>query len=248
MGTPVVRRGGGEPSWMRPITERLSPVVKALVIINAALFFFYAMVKEAQVFFQEHLAIGPGVLRGELWQPVSSLFVHVDFLSFAFNLIGLWFVGATIERALGTRRFLTLFFGAGILSNVVMVAVAVLLGAPQLFPGCGNAVLALFVAFGTIYDRQPARVLGGLVVQARVLAMILVGFAVLADLSRGAWAMLAGDLVAILMGYTLAGGRGESLKRGWTGWRAKRVRRRYQILEGGRGANERKPRRTPYVN
>lgn len=233
---------------MRPISERLSPVVKALVIVNAALFFFYAMVKEIQVFFQEHLVLGPGVLRGELWQPFTSLFVHVQFLSFLFDVIGLWFVGATIERSLGTRRFLVLFFGVGVVANLVMMAMAVLLGSAQLFPGCGNAVLALFVAFGTIYDRSQARVLGGLVVQARVLAGILVAFALLADLSRGDWAMLAGDVVAVLMGYALAGGRGDALKRGWTGWRAKRVRRRYQILEGGRGVEDRKPRRTPYVN
>jgi len=104
------------------------------------------------------------------------------------------------------------------------------------------------VAFGTIYDRTPSRILGGLVVQARVLALILVAFALLADLSRGAWAMLVGDLVAIAMGYVLAGGRGEALKLGWTGWRARRSRRRYQVLEGGRGDEKRKPRRTPYVN
>ena len=234
---------------MRPITERLSPVVRALVIINAVLFFFYVMVKQVQPFFQLHLALGPNFLRGELWQPLSSMFVHIDPLSFIFNVIGLWFVGATIERAVGTRRFLVLFFGSGIVSNLAMVGAALVWGGSQILPGCSNSVLALFVAFGTIYDRTPSRILGGLVVQARVLALILVGFALLADLSRGAWAMLIGDLVAIAMGYVLAGGRGEGVKRGWTGWRARRTRQRYQVLEGGRGGDEpRKRGRTPYMN
>jgi membrane associated rhomboid family serine protease len=233
---------------MRPITERLSSLVRALVIINAVLFVFYVMVKEVQPFFQRHLALGPGFLQGELWQPLTSMFVHVDPLSFLFNVIGLWFVGATIERAVGTRRFLVMFFGSGVVSNLATVGAALVWGGYQILPGCSNSVLALFVAFGTIYDRTPSRVLGGLVVQARVLTLILVAFALLADLSRGAWAMLVGDLVAIAMGYLLAGGRGEAVKRGWTGWRARRSRQRYQVLEGGRSDENRKPRRTPYVN
>ena len=46
-------------------------------------------------------------------------------------------------------------------------------------------VLALFVAFGRIYNRTPARLLGNLVLEARTLTIILVAFALLADLFRG---------------------------------------------------------------
>jgi hypothetical protein len=37
-----------------------------------------------------------------------------------------------------------------------------------------------------------------------------------------------------LRGYVMVGGRGQGLKRLWGSARAKRVRRRYQVLEGGR--------------
>ena len=57
------------------------------------------------MFIETHLALGPAALLGrpvpELWQLVTSLFVHLEPWSFFFNMLGLWFVGATIERQLG---------------------------------------------------------------------------------------------------------------------------------------------------
>src|SRR5450759_1019650 len=102
------------PAWMRPFTERLSPAIRNIVLVQAAMFGLYIMAGGLRNPISDHLALGPAVALGELWQPATSLFVHVDAWSFIFDLIGLWFVGATIERAMGRLRFLLLFFGVGL--------------------------------------------------------------------------------------------------------------------------------------
>ncbi len=224
------RRRAPAPAWTRPITERLTPTIKALVVVETLVYFFYVFVERAQPLFKTHLALGPGMMQGEFWQPLTAMFVHLNGLTFVFNLIGLWFVGAFIERTIGMRRFLVLFFASGILGMVAMGLV--LPFKPfSLGEGCTYAVLALFVAFGRMYNRAPAQVLGGLVMQARHLSMILVGFSVVVDLARGDLASLAATLVASLTGFLLAGGKGfgdiVSL------WRARRLRRRYRVLDGG---------------
>jgi membrane associated rhomboid family serine protease len=220
---------------MRPITERLSQAIKVLVIANALVYAFYLFANnDWRAFLFEHLAISRRILAGELWQPLTALFVHSDFLNFFFNMLGLWFVGATIERQVGTRRFLTMFFLIGVVANLVIVGWSVMTHVWPPAGGCGSAVIALYVAFGTIYDRTPSRVMGGLVLEARVMTAILMGFVVLMDLASRVWAYLFAHLVAMLMGYLMAGGRGEGIKRLWGTARAKRVRRRYQVLEGGR--------------
>jgi membrane associated rhomboid family serine protease len=230
---------------MRPITDRLSPVIRALVVVDAVLFCFYLVVLQVRRFFEEHLALGPATLRGEVWQPVTSLFVHFDPLSFFFSILGLWFVGATVERTLGTRRFLIIFFAAGVAANVTTVLIAHLRGEPSVIPGCGQAVLALFVAYGVAFGRTPTRIIGGLELEARTLVLILVGFSLVTDLFSRSVARFVGTVVAILLGYLLAGGRGQELKGLFGRRRAKRPRRRYQVLEGGRGGS---PGRTPYLN
>src|SRR5215217_8023933 len=120
MRAPVPRRGG-EPSWMRPITDRLSRVIKYLIIANAFVFAFYIFVGSWQDTIRYRLALSPSILTGDFWQPLTSLFVHIHPIAFLFNMFGLWFVGAEIERQIGTRRFLTLFFGIGVVANLVIV-------------------------------------------------------------------------------------------------------------------------------
>src|ERR1039458_2456981 len=105
------------PAWMRPITQRLSPTIRNLVVVEAVLFGLYIMAAPLRVPMTERLALGPKVATGDYWQPATALFVRLDLWGFVFDLIGLWFVGATIERALGRRRFLLIFFGAGLAAN-----------------------------------------------------------------------------------------------------------------------------------
>ena len=223
------RRRAPAPAWARPIVDRLTPTIKALVVIQTVVYLFYAVVREVRPLFESHLALGPGMIHGEYWQPLTSMFVHLNALTFVFNLIGLWFVGAMLERSMGMRRFLTLFFTSGILAMVAM-GLMMRLKVYSLGEGCTYAVLALFVAFGRMYDRAPAQILPGMVMQARYLTAILVGFAVVVDLVRGDWASLVATLVASATGFALAGGGlGDFIGL----WRARRLRRRYRVLDGG---------------
>ena len=157
------QRGPRRPrsSWAEPIAERLTPAIKTLVIAEALLYFFYLAVRAARPAMEAHLALGPRLFVGEVWQPLTSLFVHFDFLGFFFNVLGIWFVGALVENSLGTRRFLSLFFVAGILSNLTIAGISHVrpYRAGDVFDGCSLAVLALFVAVGRIYGRQSLQVL-----------------------------------------------------------------------------------------
>jgi len=229
------------PPWFRPVQDRLSPTITTLVVIYAVLFALYAVVKQSRMFIEMHLALGPAALLGrpvpELWQVVSSLFVHLEPWSFFFNVLGLWFVGATIERQLGRSRFLILFLVPAVLGNLVMAGMMYLTRSGELYAGSGLAVLALFVAFGRLYDRTPARILGGLVLEARTLTLILVAFALLADLLRGSMVALAGDIVALIAGYVLSGGRGAGLRELFTKF-GRKSKRRFGVVEGGRPASK----------
>ena len=225
----------GSPSWTRPIRDRLTPAIKALVIAETVIFAFYRLVPQSHGFLAEHIALGPGLFQGEVWQLFTALFIHTDGLSLILNLIGLWFVGAFTERTNGTRRFLLLFFGAGMLSNLAIAGVARLgIGqTAELFFGASYAILALFVAYGRTFARAQTQILGGLFMQAQNLALILIAWSLVASLFQRDWAGVAGALTASAVGYFMAGGSlgelGGALRRLWP----RRTRRRYQVLEGG---------------
>jgi len=224
---------------MRPITERLSPAIRNLVVVEAVVFGLFAMAASLRPLVTAHLALSGRFVSGQLWQPLSSLFVHLELWGFIFDLIGLWFVGATIERALGRQRFLLMFFGGGLLANIVAGLLLAVLDSPAIYAGCGDSVLAMFVALGVLYGRTQVRVIGALVLQARTLSGILVGLALFSAVWQQAWPALAGTLVAMSVGYVLAGGDGRQL----LAFLSRRRRDALQVLEGGRGKAGKK-----YVN
>ena len=236
---PRRRRSGG-PSWTDGLNARLTPTIKAFVVANALVFFFYVFVRQSRPMIEAHLVLGPGFLAGEVWQALTSLFVNVNPLGFLFNLIGLWFIGAMIEQIQGTRRFVTVFLAAGVLANLAIAVVWRLRPfAPPIYDdGCWNSVLALYVVFGRIHGRTQTRVLGGLFLQARTLAIIFVAWSALANLARLDWGGLAGTLVAAGIGY-LGGTRG-GLGEAWAALKARRLRRRYRVIDGGAGRPRKK--------
>ena len=60
-------------------------------------------------------------LSGEYWRFVSSIFLHGGVTHLIFNLFALLFFGITLEKLVGTRRFLLIFFLGGIVANMVSV-------------------------------------------------------------------------------------------------------------------------------
>jgi membrane associated rhomboid family serine protease len=179
------------------------------------------------------------LFQGEVWQLFTALFIHTDGITLILNLIGLWFVGAYTERTIGTRRFLLLFFGSGVLSNLAIAGVARLgmYQTAELFFGASYAILALFVAYGRTYGRAQTQILGGLFMQAQNLALLLIGWSLVVNLYQRDWAGVAGTLVASAVGYFMAGGSLSELGRMVQAVWPRRARRRYRVLEGGQSGS-----------
>jgi membrane associated rhomboid family serine protease len=220
----------GHPRWVQAIAERMTPAIKVLVILNAAIYLVSLFVKNIRPLMLAYLTVGP-TFRHEPWQALTAMFVHFDLPSIVFGLIGIWFVGVTIERSLGTRRLLALYFVAGILANVATGLLLSRFPGRSIYAGMGPAVLALFVAFGRIYGRTPTQILGSLYLKAHQAAILFVGLAFVVDLLRRDVPGLGGTLVVTVVGY-LMGGRG-GLREQYETFRARRLRQRYKVLDGG---------------
>jgi membrane associated rhomboid family serine protease len=226
---------------MRSITDRFTPAVKTVVIADVAIYLFYVLVRQSRGFMQTHLALGPRFFLGELWQPVTSLFVHLDFLGFLLGMIGLWYIGGFIERTRGSQRCFALFVAAGVLANIAIAGVYLLMHVNPVWydDGATFGVVALFVAFGRLFGRERAQLmLTNLTVQARYLTIIVVVWFALASIARGNWPALAGLFVATAVGYLGAAPGGmSSLRLAFDQMRdrmkARRLRRRFGVLEGG---------------
>ena len=59
--------------------------------------------------------------RGEVWTPVTALFVHANLVHLIGNMIFLYVFGNTVEDALGKKEMATAFFVGGVCSFIFSV-------------------------------------------------------------------------------------------------------------------------------
>jgi membrane associated rhomboid family serine protease len=209
---------------------RITPVVKWLLIINVAVFFgglaFFPDNIPVQIGGQTLLysalekwfAVFPTSLLSALqvWRLVTYQFLHGGTFHILFNMLGVFFLGPTLERHWGSRRFLTFYLGCGMAGGVFytfLVAAGVLSAMPMI--GASGAVLGLLVACAILFPHFVV-ILLFFPVPIRIAALLLCGVYLANLLSRGP---NAGGDAAHLAGmaagaaYVLSGSWREKMKR-----------------------------------
>ena len=94
----------------------------------------------------------PGVVDGAWWQPVTSMFTHVEIWHIGFNMLALWFLGPQLELAVGRLRFLALYLISGLAGSAAVLWLAgdrvQTLGASGAVFGLIGALLVVTVKVG----------------------------------------------------------------------------------------------------
>lgn len=100
---------------------KITPAVRILIIINAALFLLNSV-----TLYDLNAVLGLYIPENEnfaIWQYLTSMFMHGGVVHILFNMMGLWMFGSALETMWGSKKFLTLYFiagiGAGIISSLV---------------------------------------------------------------------------------------------------------------------------------
>jgi membrane associated rhomboid family serine protease len=92
----------------------------------------------------------------EPWQLVTFAFLHGSTTHLLLNMLGLFSFGGEVERTLGTRRYLTLYFAAVLSAALVQLAVVSwnVSGSPHATVGASGGVFGVLLAFGVLFPRR----------------------------------------------------------------------------------------------
>ena len=142
------------------------PAVKAILWTNAGIFVLQALLERwgdigtmRQVFSVFALS-QEGLARGYVFQFISYQFLHGGLWHLLGNLLAIYFMGKEMERVLGRKRFLVLYFSAGVLGGFLQIALTWLGVLPNIpVVGASAAAFGLVAAFAAMFPNQPITLL-----------------------------------------------------------------------------------------
>jgi len=89
------------------------------------------------------------------WQLVTYGFLHSPGIQHIFfNMFAVFMFGSTLERFLGERWYVTLYFVSVVTAGLVQLGVNELLGSPYPTLGASGGVFGLLLAFGMFFPQQ----------------------------------------------------------------------------------------------
>ncbi len=112
-----------------------------------------------------YLALVPSeILAGrKLWTFLTSMFIHSPTLliHIIFNMVTLMFIGGFVEKLIGKKRFLWLYFGGGLAGGLFFVVGSVLMKSNLNVAGLGasGAIFALGGLLAVLTPRLPVLVM-----------------------------------------------------------------------------------------
>ena len=92
----------------------ITDAVKHLIIINVLMFVGAITIGNGQSFYDWFALYFPSNPSFKPWQILTHMFMHGDGMHILFNMFALWMFGVPVERRLGTKRFLFIYFSSGL--------------------------------------------------------------------------------------------------------------------------------------
>jgi membrane associated rhomboid family serine protease len=184
-------------------------------------------------------------IRGFVWQLVTYLFLHATVMHVLFNMLALWMFGVDLERRWGRTAFLRYYFVCGVGAGLTCIAASFLptgivgnmyYGPPTI--GASGAIYGLLLAYAMLF---PTRTIYLLIFPVNVrIYVIIAGVLVLMQSFGGGGNGVAhfAHLGGLVFGYLyLSLGRGgpwAEIKYRYVKWRMTRLRKRFDVRDGGR--------------
>lgn len=136
-----------------------------------------------------------GVAYGEWYRLVSSMFVHVNLVHLAMNMLSLFWIGVPVESRLGRSRFLATYFVCGIAGSAASYAA---LPAYGISLGASGAIFGLLGVLAALAYREKLNM-------QPVITVILLNLIFSFSVPGISWQAHVGGLVAgLVLGAALA--------------------------------------------
>ena len=180
--------------------DRIPPVTRSLLIINVIM--FVATLVNEDFMIRTFAMFYPVSPLFRWWQPLTHMFMHGGWWHILFNMYTLVVFGMVVERALGTKKFLILYFVTGLgavalhtgvewldihrlaasASPTAQTDIIDMLRTPMV--GASGAIYGVLVAFAMLYpEARMTLIFPPVTLDAKWMVIIFVGIELLTGIT-----------------------------------------------------------------
>jgi membrane associated rhomboid family serine protease len=142
---------------MRLNFPRLTPVVKWFLIANITIYVLSVLTPLGVYIYDWFQIDTTSTIRFfQFWRLISYQFLHDpgNIFHIVFNMIGLYFLGPTLERHWGSKKFLIFYLGCGIAGGLFyMLLVAVGFLSNSVMIGASGSILGMLAACAILFPQ-----------------------------------------------------------------------------------------------
>ena len=184
---------------------RQRPITVHLIIINVI--FYLATKLNGDFMYSTFSLFYPATPWFKPWQVVSYMFMHGGFWHILFNMYSLYIFGMAVERIIGQKRFMILYFLAGLGAAATQIGVQALDTAMQGIPtvGASGCIYGVIIAFAMIFpEARLTLIFPPVTLSAKWMAIIFIGIELFTGVTGtqagvAHFAHLGGALVGFLL-------------------------------------------------
>lgn len=134
-------------------------VTRTLIILNVIAFLIELQVGDSVILNFGLWPVGTppssSFLGFQPWQIITYSFLHGGWTHIFFNMFALYMFGSQVERVLGVKRYINLYFASVMTAAIAQLVVAALAGGdPYPTIGASGGVFGLLFAYGWFFPRR----------------------------------------------------------------------------------------------
>jgi membrane associated rhomboid family serine protease len=143
-------------------------ITRLLIATNVAIFALQAVYNDALISVFALWPIGRyhvedlhAVVGFEPWQLITYAFLHANLAHIGLNMWALFLFGRDVERTLGARHYILLYFAAVVSAAIVQLAAVAATRQAGIYPtiGASGGIFGVLLAFGVLYPRRTVMLL-----------------------------------------------------------------------------------------
>jgi len=130
-----------------------------LIVINVAVFIAALLLSLAYPDIINNLALNPSYISSgqKLWTIITSMFMHAGVFHLFANMLSLMFLGTFLERLIGKKRFLAVYFISGVVASLSYVLLSFGNDIPAV--GASGAIFGIAGMLAVLTPKMPVYIM-----------------------------------------------------------------------------------------